>query len=162
MTREQKIDAAMSRIHRAARTLADVDPLKACDATTIFAYDDALTEMRRALDTLDRAEQMEKLVRDRIPAILRAKGISASFRRTSSNAEYVSMLEAKLREEVGEWFASRAIEELADIIEVVAALSTEMGTPEATLMEIRAQKTATRGAFWARHVLIAPTEDDRR
>lgn len=161
MTREEKISAAMQRIHRAAKTLAYVDPLKAADAPTILAYDDALTEMRRAFDALDRAELMEKLVRDRIPAILRAKGIAANFRRTSSNAEYVELLEAKLREEVGEWFASRSIEELADVIEVVFALSTELGTPEATLMQLRSEKSATRGAFWARHVLIAETDDSR-
>lgn len=159
MTREQKIDAAMRRIHEAAKALAAEDPTKIRGVEAVMAYERAMEEMRRAFDALDRAEQMEKLVRDWIPRILQEKGVDAKFRRVTSEAEYVELLEAKLREEVGEWFASRSAEELADIIEVAVALSVATGTNELALHALRSTKAAERGFFFQGHVLIAEVED---
>ena len=68
----------------------------------------------------------EKLVRDKIPQIIRETGAEPLVR-VADEAEYVQLLRRKLLEEVGEFLDSGATEELADILEVVLALASQHG-----------------------------------
>ncbi|HEY0979436.1 MAG TPA: nucleoside triphosphate pyrophosphohydrolase [Candidatus Paceibacterota bacterium] len=65
--------------------------------------------------------QYEKLVRDRIPEILDAKGVSYE-QRVASDTEYRTELIKKLVEEAHEFEEEGSIEELADVLEVIDAL----------------------------------------
>lgn len=70
-----------------------------------------------------------KLVRDRIPEIIRERGGSPVVREAAA-AEYRSLLHKKLLEEAHEVLAAddgSAPEELADVLEVVAALAEDLG-----------------------------------
>lgn len=93
----------------------------------------------------------QKLVRDRIPEILDTKGVLYD-KRIADDAEYRVELIKKLQEEAQEFVDSKgAVEELADVLEVVRALAT---LPEyAQLEEIRHKKAGESGAFEKRYIV---------
>lgn len=91
-----------------------------------------------------------KLVRDKIPQIIRADGLEPVIY-TASPEEYLARLRDKLQEEVAEFLASdNDPEELADILEVVYALAEQAGTGRLRLEELRAAKAEKRGGFAGR------------
>ena len=96
----------------------------------------------------------DKLVRDRIPEILEAKGIEASFRECADETEHLDRLAAKLREEADEFFRDRNAEELADVLEVVHALAERLGLDPSEVEALRARKKDERGGFSKRLVLL--------
>ena len=87
-----------------------------------------------------------KLVRDRIPEIIRDQGGSPRTRRLDDTA-YREALCSKLDEETREFLSERAPEELADILEVVYALAVDAGLTKDALEAIRLKKRAERGGF---------------
>ncbi|GAA1549154.1 nucleoside triphosphate pyrophosphohydrolase [Kribbella lupini] len=95
---------------------------------------------------------MRKLVRDRMPEIIRAKGEVPIVYQAEPD-EYRRRLRDKLVEEVGEFLdegegeREAALEELADVLEVVHALAVELGSSAEELERIRSAKVAERGAF---------------
>jgi predicted house-cleaning noncanonical NTP pyrophosphatase (MazG superfamily) len=98
----------------------------------------------------------EKLVRDRIPQLIRAEG-GVPRVRVAGTAEYRALLRAKLTEEVEEFLAAGVVEELADVLEVVLALADELGFGGEELERVRAAKKAERGGFAGRVVWSAPS-----
>jgi len=102
-----------------------------------------------------RDERSEKLVRDRIPEIIRASGRQPQTR-VADLDEYGTLLRAKLYEEAGEYIASGDPAELSDLLEVVHALAALHGITPAELEEQRAAKAAERGGFADRLVLRLP------
>lgn len=91
---------------------------------------------------------MAKLVRDNIPNIIRSKGENPKVHQ-APESDRVRLLLDKLEEEVGELRAAKgtdeAYEEMADVLEVVAAL---YATFEASrLGQIRTAKLQERGGF---------------
>lgn len=93
-----------------------------------------------------------KLVRDRIPEIIRAKG-KEPITHIADGAEYAEKLREKLLEEVNEYRESHAPEELADILEVLYALAELDQLTQAALEEIRRTKADERGSFRKRIIL---------
>ena len=87
-----------------------------------------------------------KLVRDRIPEIIRASGKTCEVE-VLSDEEYLKMLDAKLDEELEEYRESRSLEELADLLEVLYAVATARGYTIEQLESVRAEKATERGAF---------------
>lgn len=95
-----------------------------------------------------------KLVRDRIPEVIRAAG-AEPVTYAADREEYGRRLRDKLDEEVTEFLAAdsaSAPEELADVLEVVLALAGELGLAPEELEGLRARKAADRGGFTARTV----------
>ena len=90
-------------------------------------------------------ESYNKLVRDKIPEILDAKGVPYE-QRIASPEEYKEELIKKLGEESAEFASSNgSAEELADVLEVIEALKA---LPEyADVEEIRQKKRGERGGF---------------
>jgi predicted house-cleaning noncanonical NTP pyrophosphatase (MazG superfamily) len=92
----------------------------------------------------------EKLVRDRIPEILDAKGVSYE-KRIADDKEYRIELLKKLVEEAHEFEQAGDIEELADVLEVVDALRE---LPEyAEVASVQSKKREARGGFAKRFIL---------
>ena len=88
-----------------------------------------------------------KLVRDKIPQIIRSKGQEPVIY-TASIEEYSARLRDKLREEEEEFIASDDDpEELADILEVLYVLAEQAGTDQQQLEKLRAAKAEERGGF---------------
>lgn len=96
----------------------------------------------------------EKLVRDLIPFILRRKGLEPDVT-IAGEEEYWRALRAKLSEETTEYLdadEAHAVEELADVLEVVYALAGLHGTSPKELERIRQNKADERGGFTARMI----------
>jgi predicted house-cleaning noncanonical NTP pyrophosphatase (MazG superfamily) len=91
-----------------------------------------------------------KLVRDKIPEIIRAEGLEPVIY-TADAREYASRLRDKLQEEVAEFIASdNDPEELADILEVLYVLAEHAETSREQLEKLRAAKADKRGGFMKR------------
>ncbi|GGE00070.1 nucleoside triphosphate pyrophosphohydrolase [Paenibacillus nasutitermitis] len=103
-----------------------------------------------------------KLVRDKIPQIIEANGKTPHTRILSAD-EYQSVLRTKLREETEEYFQAAnpqdALEELADMLEVIRALAGAQGASWEQLEAIRVKKAEARGGFEDRVYLIDVNED---
>lgn len=103
----------------------------------------------------DRKMKMfNKLVRDKIPQIIEQQGEVPNYRILDDD-EYISHLESKLDEEVGEYHRDKNAEELADILEVVFTLADSIGCSREELMEIYRRKHDARGGFQDRIFLIS-------
>ena len=88
-----------------------------------------------------------KLVRDRIPEILEAKGKKYTVRQIEEGFEKGSYLRKKLVEETDEFLQQPCIKELADVQEVIFALAENMGYQPEHLEIFRKEKAAQHGAF---------------
>ena len=93
-----------------------------------------------------------KLVRDRIPEIIKASG-KVCTTEVLSDSEYLRMLDAKLDEELAEYHQDQNIEELADLLEVLHAVTIARGYSLEDLERVRAEKAAKRGGFEKRILL---------
>lgn len=95
-------------------------------------------------------EKYNKLVRDKIPEILDLKGVVYE-QRIATPEEYKTELIKKLVEEAGEFAEAGAVEELADVLEVLTVLQK---LPEySTVEEVRKHKSEERGGFEKRIIL---------
>lgn len=101
-----------------------------------------------------------KLVRDRIPEIIRQRG-SAPEVRVIEGQELLVALKSKLREEAEELCVAdddHVIEELADVHEVLLALQQQLGISDDELAQVRNAKKEERGGFEKGIVLVSVEE----
>ena len=91
-----------------------------------------------------------KLVRDRIPELIRARG-AEPITRVLDEAEYDAALRDKLVEEARELQAAtnpaELLAEAADVYEVLAALAERLGVGLDAIAEAARHKRNERGAF---------------
>jgi predicted house-cleaning noncanonical NTP pyrophosphatase (MazG superfamily) len=103
-----------------------------------------------------------KLIRDGVPQMIRAQGLTPVLR-VAEPDEHIALLLAKLREEAAE--VEQAIEdyadsvdpapvigELADVMEVLFAIAGCIGAGQAEVEEARIRKAGERGGFTQRLV----------
>lgn len=95
---------------------------------------------------------LPKLVRDKIPDIIRANGQECEIE-ILSDEEYIKALDAKLDEELAEYHESHSLEELADLITVICHAVTARGYSLGELLEAILQKNIDRGEFNKRILL---------
>ena len=98
----------------------------------------------------------EKLVRDNIPEIIKSSGGAPEFR-IASDEEFVTLIRAKLQEEVQELLEAKKkediLEELCDVLEVLSAISASTGLDTTELFERAKIKRNANGAFNSKYVL---------
>ena len=99
-----------------------------------------------------------KLVRGKIPEIIREQG-DVPATRILSDAEYVQALHLKLQEEVAEYLDGFAVDELADVLEVIHGIVENQGLSFEVVEEIRLRKKDECGGFRER---ICLTEVERK
>lgn len=87
-----------------------------------------------------------KLVRDRIPEIIKGNG-QECVTEILSDEEYIKSLDEKLREEMEEYQRDKSIDELADLLEVVCSVTKARGWSIEELEEVRKNKSEKRGGF---------------
>lgn len=93
-----------------------------------------------------------KLVRDKIPEIIRANG-QTPITHIASKLEYKEKLLEKLQEEVDEFLKDQQIDELADILEVIDGICELENINPKQLQKIKQQKAKNRGGFKKRIIL---------
>ncbi len=98
-----------------------------------------------------------KLVRDRIPEIIKEAG-KTPITRILPEEEMESHLIQKLEEEVQEYKETRDFEELADLLEVIEALAKLRGEDLYSLERIKLDKREERGGF-EEGILLETVED---
>lgn len=92
---------------------------------------------------------MGKLVRDRIPEIMRAKELDPETRVLGMDEYWAALLD-KLDEEAGELREASPedrLEEAADVYEVLTAITSAIGFSVAELQEAADLKREARGGF---------------
>jgi len=89
---------------------------------------------------------MKKLVRDKIPGIMRKEGRRFILRRVEKDELFKYLLE-KLQEEVKEFISSQSMEELADILEVIETICRVRGWSWDQILRIKEAKKVKRGGF---------------
>jgi len=87
-----------------------------------------------------------KLVRDKIPEIIRKSGMTP-VTHIASDDEYWQKLKEKLKEEIDEFMKDSNEEELADILEVIHAICNNRRIQLKRLEQLRKKKTKERGRF---------------
>lgn len=103
-----------------------------------------------------------KLVRDRIPEIIENDGKTCNTR-ILDEADYIQEVNKKMHEELQEYEAAEtsadAVEELADLLELIHAAAQHHGASIEELEQLRADKAAKRGGFEER-IFLVDVEDD--
>ena len=94
-----------------------------------------------------------KLLRDKIPEIIRADGKECEVRIAEGKEKY-ELLEKKLMEEVNEFLEDKNLEELADVMEVLFELARDIGYSEEDLIRKREEKKTERGGFEEGIILV--------
>lgn len=87
-----------------------------------------------------------KLVRDKIPEIIRKSGKECNVE-ILSDEKYLQMLDIKLDEELEEYHKAQNLEELADLLEVLYAATVARGYSVVELEDCRLTKRKERGGF---------------
>jgi predicted house-cleaning noncanonical NTP pyrophosphatase (MazG superfamily) len=97
--------------------------------------------------------KVDKLIRDKLPNIMRESGIQL-FERVMEKEEYVKRLKDKLLEEAREIISATAEkeirEELADLLEVMLAITQVYGIEFIDIQKTADQKRAEKGGFNSR------------
>ena len=102
-----------------------------------------------------------KMVRDRIPEIIKNGGKSPSYR-ILKHDEYIKELQKKAFEELQEYVEAgnknEALEELADLLEVIHALAASQSITFEEIEKIRQHKASKKGSFRDRVFLMGVEE----
>lgn len=99
-----------------------------------------------------------KLVRDRIPEIIKNNGKKAVVRKLDAQ-EYKNFLDKKLCEELQEYLDSDSVNELVDLAEVIHAILKYKGIQIFDFYGIQRMKADERGAFDQRLLLVEVIEE---
>lgn len=103
-----------------------------------------------------------KLVRDLIPQVIEADG-KTCVTRVLAPSEHLGEIKAKMQEEALEFQEAtspkEAVEELADIVELVHAALHVYGVSFHQLEQVRVQKKEKRGGF-SEGIYLIEVEDD--
>lgn len=101
---------------------------------------------------------MSKLVRDKIPEIIMKDDLRVVIQ-TARDDHLNSLLMDKLYEEIAEFQDAQnsrdQAEELADVLEVIDAMTRQIGYNPEQIMRIKNVKRAERGGFFKGIVLIS-------
>ena len=96
--------------------------------------------------------KFNKLVRDKIPELIKSKGLIPVVH-IAKNKEYWLRLKEKLAEEVKEFIADENIKELADILEVLDAIVDYKKFKKNSILSVKNGKAKARGKFKKRIIL---------
>ena len=103
--------------------------------------------------------QYPKLVRDRIPEIVKSHGKKSTIRILSDDKEYLDFLLLKLIEEATELSNAKSeenqIEELADVYEVLGSILELQKLTQIDIAKAQDQKRVKRGGFKKRLLMLS-------
>jgi len=88
-----------------------------------------------------------KLVRDKIPDVIKSNGDTPNYRVIEDDDEYLRALLQKDVEEGVELAENPSLEELADKLEVLYAIAHQIGYTPEQVEQARVEKRNSRGGF---------------
>ncbi|MYL35177.1 phosphoribosyl-ATP pyrophosphohydrolase [Pontibacillus yanchengensis] len=103
-----------------------------------------------------------KLVRDLIPDVIHQEG-KAFETKILSDEDFNVELKKKLQEEVNEYMQAdgdEALDELADMLEVMSVLAEEHGASIQEVEQRRNKKSEQRGSFYDKVYLVEVNDED--
>lgn len=139
--REFNVPQAQAIISNIAKILQDKYP-----QMTVRLLDYSIWNYMSHRKKGDSTKTYHKLVRDRIPEIIKSSGKICLWE-TLSDEDYIHLLDQKLNEELAEYQESKSLEELADLVEVIQAVVKARGWSLEELERVRADKATKRGRF---------------
>ena len=101
-----------------------------------------------------------KLVRDKIPDLIREDGKIPKTRMADTKKEMPIFLYQKMIEELGEYYQNPSLEEAADMLEVLLGICHNSGFDWQDVMKKADHKRATNGAFELGIILTDISEVD--
>jgi predicted house-cleaning noncanonical NTP pyrophosphatase (MazG superfamily) len=113
----------------------------------------------KKINQLKQNHIINKLVRDKIPEVIRDAGWTPITKRVKDE-ELHEILFRKLSEEHNELIESSDIHEVADIIEVCLAIAKFLGFSENEILRIVHEKRREKGGFDERIFLIEISQED--
>jgi predicted house-cleaning noncanonical NTP pyrophosphatase (MazG superfamily) len=104
---------------------------------------------------------MEKLVRDKVPDVIRETGLDPRVRKVEASTDRRILLQRKIAEESREvieasWSKDACIIEIADLYEVMIALLKYHDVTEEQMHVVRKKKFQERGGFFEFYVIDVP------
>jgi len=100
---------------------------------------------------------MRKLVRDKIPEIMRTKSLSAKFL-MATERKFEFYLRKKIKEEINEMLKAKSkqqiTEEMADVMEILDTFLAFHQISKKEMKKIRKDKVKTKGRFRRKILLI--------
>ncbi|MBN1330633.1 MAG: nucleoside triphosphate pyrophosphohydrolase [Candidatus Heimdallarchaeota archaeon] len=100
----------------------------------------------------------DKLVRDKIPEIIKNDGKIVELRVAKNDEEFMQYLSKKLVEEASEYSKDHDINELIDILEVLLEIAKVKNTTFNELNALRHKKKLERGGFSKKIILLVVKE----
>lgn len=107
-----------------------------------------------------KATGLPKLIRDRIPELIRQRGAVPTVR-TARRSELRGLVLRKLQEEVVELCRDPSMEELADVYEVLRALVLACRFEATEIARVQMKKRRANGAF-RRFLVLESIQEPRR
>ena len=98
-------------------------------------------------------KKFDKLVRDRIPEIIKADGYKCKYHVADRLNEFEDLLYDKLKEEVEELILKPCAEEIADVLEVIETIAKFNNIGIEEIKDVKIKKKKDRGGFNERIVL---------
>lgn len=98
-----------------------------------------------------------ELVRDQLVTQARMRGLAIQYHFIEDDDEYLALLVDKLVASASELRESLSVEKLADVLEVVMAISEQLTIPE-HLQAVREMKAGIRGSF-SRRIYLESIEE---
>ncbi len=99
-----------------------------------------------------------KLIRDKVPEVMRAKGVTFATDVIVDDAQFVAQLRQKLQEEAAEAATADgredALRELADVEAVIDGLLLALGVTREEFLEICQAQKEKKGGFASRLLLL--------
>lgn len=99
----------------------------------------------------------KKAVRDSIPQIIQEAGKRYEYTRLQDE-EFLPHMEQKLQEELHEYYHTKEVEELADLLEVIYRIASLKGISAEKLDRMRMNKKNTKGGFEMNYFLLQAEE----
>jgi predicted house-cleaning noncanonical NTP pyrophosphatase (MazG superfamily) len=90
--------------------------------------------------------EYNKLVRDKIPRIIRENG-ETPVTHVAEEEEFWEKLKEKLKEEVDEFLENNSIEEMVDVFEIITVINNLNGWDLERILMLQEQKRKERGSF---------------
>jgi predicted house-cleaning noncanonical NTP pyrophosphatase (MazG superfamily) len=134
-----------SKANKYGKVVRDGKPINVHDLDNLQALCFKCNRAKRDTDDTD-FRRVEKLVRDKIPEIMREQGKEPVVKPLTGKALKIALRE-KLVEEVEEFLEGHKTEELADIIEVAFSIANLKGVSDEELLAVVNEKRESAGRF---------------